>query len=89
MQAVAGVPQRAGFGASANADLRRAAGSTPWGNLTTNPVSALNGATVDRMLADPQVRALCSAALAEAAAVGARPGLARPFARGRGLCPAD
>lgn len=42
-----------------------------WGNLTMNPVSALTGATIDRLLDDPLVRQFCSAAMLEAAAVGA------------------
>ncbi len=45
-----------------------------WGNLTFNPVSALTGATGDRMLDDPLVRAFCSAAMMEAAAIGQRIG---------------
>jgi 2-dehydropantoate 2-reductase len=39
-----------------------------------NPVSALTGATGDRVLADPLVRAFCSQAMREAAAIGARVG---------------
>jgi 2-dehydropantoate 2-reductase len=42
--------------------------------MTMNPVSALTGATVDRVLADPLVRQFCSAAMQEAAAIGARIG---------------
>jgi 2-dehydropantoate 2-reductase len=47
-----------------------------WGNLTMNPVSALTGATIDRLLADPLVRHFCSAAMQEAAAIGERIGCA-------------
>ncbi len=47
-----------------------------WGNLTMNPIAALTGATVDRILADPLARAFCSAAMREAAAIGARIGCA-------------
>ncbi len=47
-----------------------------WGNLTMNPVSAITGATIDRLLDDPLVRAFCSAAMAEAAAIGAKIGCA-------------
>lgn len=46
-----------------------------WGNLTMNPISALTGATGDRVLADPLVRAFCSAAMEEAAHIGRRIGL--------------
>jgi len=42
-----------------------------WGNMTMNPVSAITGATIDRVLADPLVREFCSAAMREAAAIGA------------------
>ena len=45
-----------------------------WGNLTMNPVSVLTGATGDRMLDDPLVRGFCSAAMREAAAIGAQIG---------------
>jgi 2-dehydropantoate 2-reductase len=46
-----------------------------WGNVTMNPVSALTGATLDRILADPLVRGFCSAVMAEAQALGAAIGL--------------
>ncbi len=42
-----------------------------WGNLTMNPISALTGATIDRVLADTDTRALCSQAMLEAQAIGA------------------
>ena len=45
-----------------------------WGNLTMNPIAALTGASGDRVLADPLLRAFSSAAMVEAAAVGARIG---------------
>ena len=41
-----------------------------WGNMTMNPVSALTGATVDRILDDPLVHRFCLAAMAEASAIG-------------------
>lgn len=45
-----------------------------WGNMTINPVSALTGATCDRILDDPLVRRFCLDAMAEAARVGDRIG---------------
>jgi 2-dehydropantoate 2-reductase len=39
-----------------------------------NPVSALTGVTLDRVLADPLLRGFCSAAMAEAAVIGDRLG---------------
>ncbi len=75
-QAVADLFARAGLEVTHSADVRRDIWYKLWGNLTMNPVSAITGATVDRVLADPQLRAFCSAAMAEAAAVGARIGCA-------------
>lgn len=45
-----------------------------WGNLTMNPVSALTGATIDRILDDELTRAFCSAVMREASEIGARIG---------------
>ncbi|MES2959234.1 MAG: 2-dehydropantoate 2-reductase [Pseudomonadota bacterium] len=64
----------AGFEAGLSADVRQDIWYKLWGNMTMNPVTAITGATADRVLADPLVRAFCSAAMAEAAAVGARIG---------------
>lgn len=46
-----------------------------WGNLTMNPVSALTGATMDRILDDPLLRRFVSDAMREAATIGERIGL--------------
>jgi 2-dehydropantoate 2-reductase len=46
-----------------------------WGNMTMNPISAITGATADRILADPLVRAFMSAAMEEAGRIGERIGL--------------
>ena len=45
-----------------------------WGNMTMNPISALTGATCDRILDDPLVNDYCCAVMTEAAAIGARIG---------------
>lgn len=42
-----------------------------WGNMTMNPVSALTGATSDRILDDPLVNRFCLEVMAEAARIGA------------------
>ena len=47
-----------------------------WGNMTMNPVSALTGATCDRILADPLTRSFVSAVMLEAQSVGAHFGCA-------------
>jgi len=41
-----------------------------WGNMTMNPVSALTGATMDRILDDPLTYRFCLSVMAEAAAIG-------------------
>jgi 2-dehydropantoate 2-reductase len=74
VEAVAALLEHAGFEATRSADVRAAIWYKLWGNLTMNPVSAITGATIDRVLADREVRAFCSAAMVEAAAVGARIG---------------
>jgi 2-dehydropantoate 2-reductase len=40
-----------------------------WGNLCFNPVSALTGATLDRIVGRPDLRALCRSMMTEAQAV--------------------
>jgi len=73
-QAVVDLLAHAGFEATHSADVRHAIWYKLWGNMTMNPVSAITGATIDRVLGDPLVRAFCSAAMGEAAAIGARIG---------------
>ncbi len=75
-QAVCDLLAHAGFDVTHSEDVRYDIWYKLWGNLTMNPVSALTGATIDRVLADPLVRAFCSGAMREAAAVGARIGCA-------------
>jgi 2-dehydropantoate 2-reductase len=45
-----------------------------WGNMTMNPISALTGATGDRILDDPLVNRFCLDVMAEAGAIGGRIG---------------
>ncbi|WP_321896531.1 2-dehydropantoate 2-reductase [Burkholderia cepacia] len=65
---------RAGFDVSLSSDVRQDIWYKLWGNLTMNPVSAITGATIDHLLGDPLVREFCSAAMREAAEIGARIG---------------
>ncbi len=76
VQRLAGLLTRAGFEVKASEHVRLDIWYKLWGNLTMNPVSAITGATIDRLLDDPLVRAFCSAAMAEAAAIGAKIGCA-------------
>jgi 2-dehydropantoate 2-reductase len=75
-QRVADLLARGGFDTTHSSDLRRDLWYKLWGNLTMNPVSAITGATIEQLLADRLVRAFCSAAMTEAAAIGARIGCA-------------
>ena len=70
-QAVADLLQHADFEVTHSADVRQDIWYKLWGNLTMNPVSAITGATIDQVLADPLVRSFCSAAMMEAATIGA------------------
>lgn len=76
VQRVVALLQSAGFDATASANIRQDIWYKLWGNLTINPVTAITGATTDRVLDDPLVRAFCSAAMREAAAIGERLGCA-------------
>ena len=61
----------AGIRGEVSADVRRDIWYKLWGNATINPLSALTGATADRLLAEPALRRFMAAAMAELAAVGA------------------
>ena len=73
-QRVAELLTHAGFDATQSADVRYDIWYKLWGNMTMNPLSAITGATIDRLLADTELRGFCSAAMLEAAAVGERIG---------------
>jgi 2-dehydropantoate 2-reductase len=74
VQQWAGVLREAGFEVTASANIRQDLWYKLWGNLTMNPVSALTGATIDRIHADPLLLGFCSAAMREASLIGARVG---------------
>jgi 2-dehydropantoate 2-reductase len=71
-QQVADLLAHAGFDVTLSDRIRYDIWYKLWGNMTMNPISAITGATVDRVLADPLLREFCSAAMREAAAIGAR-----------------
>ena len=64
----------AGFDAAASTDIHRDIWYKLWGNMTMNPLSAMTGASADKVLDDPLVRDFCLKAMAEAAAIGNRIG---------------
>lgn len=63
--------RQAAFEVQAVPDIRAALWYKLWGNATTNPISALTGATTDRILADPLVLQTSDAAMHELAAIAA------------------
>lgn len=63
-----------GLAAKASAAIRQDIWYKLWGNMTMNPVSAITGATADRIIDDPDVRDLLMAVMAEAATAGERIG---------------
>jgi len=73
-EAVAAVLREAAFDVTVSARIQRDIWFKLWGNMTMNPVSALTGATTDRILEDPLVDEFCVRVMEEAAAVGARIG---------------
>ena len=75
LQAVAALLTQTGFAVTVSERIQRELWFKLWGNMTMNPVSALTGATADRVLDDPLVRAFISAAMREMQAVGAAFGI--------------
>ena len=69
---------RAGIEAKASERIQRDIWFKLWGNMTVNPISALTGATVDRIMGDPLVRGFATQVMLEAKAVGARIGIDIP-----------
>ena len=64
----------AGFDVTVSDNIRYDIWYKLWGNMTMNPVSAITGATADRILDDPLVAEFCRAAMREAALIGDRIG---------------
>jgi 2-dehydropantoate 2-reductase len=67
--------QKAGFDVDATESIQREIWFKLWGNMTVNPISALTGATGDRIMNDDFVRAFMSRCMLEAATLGNRIGL--------------
>ena len=64
----------AGFEATVSKRIQADVWYKLWGNMTMNPMSALTGATCDRLLDDPLLDRFTLAIMAEAAAIGDRIG---------------
>jgi 2-dehydropantoate 2-reductase len=74
-RAIAALLSSAGFEVESSERIQRDVWIKLWGNMTVNPVSALTGATADRMLDDELVRGYLSRCMVEAARIGERIGL--------------
>lgn len=74
LQSIAHMFSSAGFDVATSSDIRKDVWYKLWGNMTANPISAMTGATYDRMLADPLVMRFAYDCMAEAATIGARIG---------------
>ena len=75
LQALVAMLQRGGIDAEASGCIQKDIWFKLWGNLTMNPISALTGATTDRILDDDLVRGFVSAVMLEAKAIGDKLGL--------------
>jgi 2-dehydropantoate 2-reductase len=75
LQSVLEAFREAGVDANVSPCIQRDIWFKLWGNMTMNPVSAITGATCDRILADPQVRGFINAVMGEANAIGTRLGV--------------
>ena len=72
--ALAALLGEAGFDMTVSTNIRYDIWYKLWGNMTANPISAITGATLDRILADPLVKKFCQDAMREAAEIGKRIG---------------
>ena len=75
VQALHVLLQQAGFNATLSPQIQRDIWYKLWGNMTVNPVSAITGATTDRILDDDLVRGFISQVMLEAKAIGERIGI--------------
>jgi 2-dehydropantoate 2-reductase len=75
VQALAALLQRAGIEAQPSEQIQKDCWYKLWGNMTVNPISAITGATTDKIMDDELVRGLVTAVMLEAKAIGASIGI--------------
>ena len=75
VQALHTLLTQAGFDTTLSEQIQQDVWYKLWGNMTVNPVSALTGATTDKIMADPLVLDFISRVMLEAKAVGERIGI--------------
>jgi 2-dehydropantoate 2-reductase len=76
LHALAAMFEHAGFEAVRSEHIQQDIWYKLWGNMTMNPISALTGATCDRILDDELINAFVLRVMAEASEVGKRIGCA-------------
>jgi 2-dehydropantoate 2-reductase len=72
---LAALLEKAGFEAPVSEQIQKDIWFKLWGNMTANPISALTGATMDRVLDDELVTAFTHSIMLEAKEIGARIGI--------------
>jgi 2-dehydropantoate 2-reductase len=75
VRALADLLVHAGFECEVAEQIQKDAWYKLWGNMTVNPISAITGATTDRILDDELVRDFISQVMLEAKEIGARIGI--------------
>lgn len=75
VQALVALLRDAGFETELSPQIQKDAWYKLWGNMTVNPVSAMTGATTDKVLDDDLVRGFISAVMLEAREIGHRIGI--------------
>jgi 2-dehydropantoate 2-reductase len=74
-EALVSLFSKAGFDATLSQQIQRDVWFKLWGNMTMNPISAITGATTDRILSDDLVRGFVTNVMREAKEIGARFGI--------------
>ncbi|MDP3796921.1 MAG: 2-dehydropantoate 2-reductase [Polaromonas sp.] len=72
---LAALLEKAGFEAPVSDQIQKDIWFKLWGNMTVNPISALTGATTDRIMDDDLVRGFISSVMLEAKEIGTRIGI--------------
>ncbi len=74
VERLAALFEQGGIRTECSGDVRQAIWYKLWGNATFNPLAALTGATADRLLGDPAIRAWILESMAELSGLGSRIG---------------
>jgi 2-dehydropantoate 2-reductase len=75
LRELAALLERAGHEVVVSEQIQKDAWYKLWGNMTVNPISAITGATTDRILDDELVRGFINAVMLEAREIGGRLGI--------------